>query len=185
MQFSNLQALAGLFALIEATNLGFQHEAFPLAPRQSSSSSSSSSSSFSSSSGSSSSSSSSSSNSPGAASSLWVTEVPTAPRPYAVRHYGIDGLAIGAQVYRFPVTGPSSDYAFTLISTAAPASGYLGVLPHVHQTHYENFFCLKGRLQLWTADADTFAHEEARVLTPGDFGAVPHNTTHTFQIQDP
>lgn len=119
------------------------------------------------------------------ASSLWVSEVPDAPRPYAVRHYGIDGLAIGAQVYRFPVTGPSSDYAFTLISTAAPASGYLGVLPHVHQTHYENFFCLKGRLQLWTAAADSFENEEARLLTPGDFGAVPHNTTHTFQIQDP
>lgn len=120
-----------------------------------------------------------------AGSSLWVSEVPDSPRPYAVRHYGIDGVAVGAQVYRFPVTGPSSDNAFTLISTATPASGYLGVLPHVHQTHYENFFCLKGRLQLWTAEADTYANEEARLLTAGDFGAVPHNTTHTFQIQDP
>lgn len=116
---------------------------------------------------------------------LWVSEVPTSPQPYAVRHYGINGYAVGAQVYRFPVTGPSSDNAFTLISTATPASGYLGVLPHVHQTHYENFFCLKGRFQLWTADADTYANEEARLLTPGDYGAVPHNTTHTFQIQDP
>lgn len=118
-------------------------------------------------------------------SSLWVSEVPTSPQPYAVRHYGIPGLSIGSQIYRFPVTGPSSDDAFTLISTAAPASGSLGVLPHTHQTHYENFFCLKGRFQLWTADAATYANEEARLLTPGDYGAVPHNTTHTFQVLDP
>ncbi|KAI3396745.1 hypothetical protein diail_11707 [Diaporthe ilicicola] len=119
------------------------------------------------------------------ASSLWVSEVPSSPQPYAVRHYGIPGVVIGAQTYRFPVTGPSSDYAFTLISTAAPGSGSLGVLPHTHLTHYENFFCLKGQFQLWTSDAETYENEEARLMTPGDYGAVPHNTTHTFQILDP
>lgn len=118
-------------------------------------------------------------------SSLWVSEVPSSPRPYAVRHYGIPGVVVGAQTYRFPVTGPSSDYAFTLISTGAPASGSLGVLPHAHLSHYENFFCLKGRFQLWTASAGDFEGEEARLLTPGDYGAVPHNTTHTFQVLDP
>lgn len=118
-------------------------------------------------------------------SSLWVSEVPSSPRPYAVRHYGIPGVVVGAQTYRFPVTGPSSDYAFTLISTGAPASGSLGVLPHAHLTHYENFFCLKGRFQLWTATAEDYQNEEARLLTPGDYGAVPHNTTHTFQVLDP
>lgn len=118
-------------------------------------------------------------------SSLWVSEVPTSPQPYAVRHYGIPATAVYGQIYRFPVTGPSSDYAFTLISTASPGSGALGVLPHTHLTHYENFFCLKGRLQLWTSDAATFENEEARLLTPGDYGAVPHNTTHTFQVLDP
>lgn len=120
-----------------------------------------------------------------ATSSLWVSEVPSSPRPYAVRHYGIPGVVVGAQTYRFPVTGPSSDKAFTLISTGAPASGSLGVLPHAHLSHYENFFCLKGRFQLWTASAATFENEEARLLTPGDYGAVPHNTTHTFQVLDP
>lgn len=155
MQLSKVQALAGFLAVTEATNFGF-NPAGSLRRRQADSTS-----------------------------ALWVSEVPDSPRPYAVRHYGIDGVAVGAQVYRFPVTGPSSDYAFTLISTASPASGYVGVLPHVHHMHYENFFCLKGRLQLWTADADTFENEEARLLTAGDYGAVPHNTTHTFQIQDP
>lgn len=64
-------------------------------------------------------------------SSLIVTQVPDFVRPYAIRAYTLDGVRIGSQVYRFPVTGPSSDYAFTLISTAAPASSELGVLPHV------------------------------------------------------
>lgn len=62
------------------------------------------------------------------------------------------------------------------------ACSLLERLPHIHQAHYENFFCMKGRFQLWTEkDGD----QEARLLTPGDYGAVPHNTTHTFQLLDP
>lgn len=158
MRFSKLQLAAGLLASIDAAvATDFRPQGYTSLRRQASTTSS----------------------------GLWVSEVPDSPRPYAVRHYGIDGVAVGSQIYRFPVTGPSSDYAFTLISTASPGSGSLGVLPHTHLTHYENFFCLKGRFQLWTADAETYENEEARLLTPGDYGAVPHNTTHTFQVQDP
>lgn len=66
---------------------------------------------------------------------LIVTKVPDYVRPYIVRAYTLDGYRVGSQVYRFPVTGPSSDYAFTLISTAAPASTSLGVLPHVGNSY--------------------------------------------------
>jgi len=83
--------------------------------------------------------------------------------------------------FRFPVTGPSSDYAFSLVSTNAPGFTSLGVLPHIHQVHYENFFNYHGRFQLWT---DKYDDENTRVLGLGDYGAVPHNTTHTFQIPD-
>lgn len=111
--------------------------------------------------------------------SMWVTSVPTYVRPYAIAHYNAAGCVVGNQVYRFPVTGPSSGYAFTLIGTSAPASTALGVLPHIHLAHYENFFNLNGRFQLWTEkDGD----EQTRVFEAGDFGAVPHNTTHTFQL---
>ena len=109
-------------------------------------------------------------------SSIWVSSVPSYVRPYAIPHYSAQGCVIGQQVYRFPVTGPSSDNAFTLISTAAPSSNYLGVLPHIHERHYENFFNYKGRFQLWT---EKDGNEEARLLTVGDYGAVPHNTTHS------
>lgn len=115
-------------------------------------------------------------------SSIWVTEVPTFVRPYAIQHHSAVGYIIGQQTYRFPVTGPSSDYAFTLINTNAPESTDLGVFPHTHQIHYENFFGFRGRTQLWT---DKSGEENTRVLIPGDFGAVSHNTTHTFQFLDP
>lgn len=62
---------------------------------------------------------------------LEVSVVPIYVRPYLVRAYTLPGVIVGTQIYRFPVTGPSSDNAFTLISTAAPASNELGVLPHV------------------------------------------------------
>ena len=115
-------------------------------------------------------------------SSIWVTEVPTYVRPYAIPHYSAQGYIIGQQIYRFPVTGPSSGYAFTLISTNAPGSPDLGVFPHQHRIHYENFFNFRGRIQVW---AEKDGDEETRILLPGDFGAVPQNTTHTFQILDP
>lgn len=115
-------------------------------------------------------------------SSIWVTEVPSYVRPYAIQHYSAQGYIVGQQIYRFPVTGPSSDYAFTLISTNAPGSADLGVFPHQHRTHYENFFNLRGRFQLWTEKDGV---EETRIIIPGDYGAVPENTTHTFQILDP
>ncbi|PWY85507.1 quercetin 2,3-dioxygenase [Aspergillus eucalypticola CBS 122712] len=115
---------------------------------------------------------------------LYVSEAPSSPRPYILPHYeNSHAVTIDSQLYRFTVTGPSSDYAFTLMSTNAPSSGSLGVLPHIHHTHYENFFNFKGRFQLWAQKGD--GEQEARLLTQGDYGSVPRNTTHTFQILDP
>lgn len=69
--------------------------------------------------------------------SLEVSIVPEYVRPYVVRAYSLPGVVVGQQIYRFPVTGPSSDNAFTLISTASPASNELGVLPHVSISGYK------------------------------------------------
>lgn len=66
------------------------------------------------------------------ASSIWVTQVPTSIRPYAIAHYNAGGCIVGQQYHRFPVTGLSSNNAFTLISTNAPGSTGLGILPHTH-----------------------------------------------------
>lgn len=117
------------------------------------------------------------------ASSLWVENAPDYVRPYAIEHYATaQAVAIGAQIYRFPVTGASSGGKFSLLSTASCSSGSLGVLPHIHEKHYENFFAYKGRFQLWTEKDGT---ENGRLMTAGDYGAAPRNTTHTFQIMGP
>jgi hypothetical protein len=115
-------------------------------------------------------------------STIWVTKVPTSVRPYAIPHLLAGGCVLGQQVYRFPVTGQSSGGAFSLIQTNAPGSTELGVLPHIHELHYETFFNVRGRFQLWTKKDGV---ENTRILGPGDFGAVPHKTIHTFQILDP
>ncbi|KAF3017076.1 hypothetical protein E8E14_006698 [Neopestalotiopsis sp. 37M] len=115
--------------------------------------------------------------------SILVDEAPQYARPYALRKGSGQAVQVGSQIYRFSVTGNSSDGAFTLMQTNAATGAGLGVLPHIHKTHYENFYCTKGRVQLW-AETDA-AGESARLLSQGDYGAVPHNTTHTFQIMDP
>lgn len=115
---------------------------------------------------------------------LYLENAPSSPRPYVIPHYANShAVTIGSQLYRFTVTGPSSDYAFTLMSTNAPGSDSLGVLPHIHRKHYENFFALKGRFQLWAQKGEQ--EQQARLLTQGDYGSVVRNTTHTFQIMDP
>jgi mannose-6-phosphate isomerase-like protein (cupin superfamily) len=113
---------------------------------------------------------------------IWVTQVPTSVRPYAIPALMAGGCIIGQQIYRFPVTGQSSGGAFSLVQTNAPESTELGVLPHLHEVYYETFFNVRGRFQLWTKKDGV---ENTRVLLPGDFGAVPQKTIHTFQILDP
>jgi quercetin dioxygenase-like cupin family protein len=119
----------------------------------------------------------------GNSSSIILDEAPQTTRPYALRKGSGQAVVVGSQVYRFSVTGNSSAGAFTLMQTNSPDSTALGVLPHLHEVHYENFYCTKGRVQVWAKTNET--GEQARVLTAGDYGAVPRNTTHTFQITDP
>ncbi|KAJ3579995.1 hypothetical protein NPX13_g566 [Xylaria arbuscula] len=115
---------------------------------------------------------------------LYVERAPDHLRPYILEHLtDTRAVNVSSQIYRFAVTGPSSDNAFTLIATNAPRSDALGVLPHIHQRHYESFFSYKGRIQLWAQKDD--GEDQSRILAPGDYGSVVRNTTHTFQILDP
>ncbi|KAF4950363.1 hypothetical protein FSARC_13227 [Fusarium sarcochroum] len=114
---------------------------------------------------------------------LVVDQAPNIPRPYVLPKGFGRAVSVGSQVYRFSVTGNASDGAFTLLQTNAPSSTGLGVLPHIHKAHYENFYCTKGQFRLW-AESHSSA-QQGRQLTPGDYGAVPPNTKHTFQVLDP
>jgi quercetin dioxygenase-like cupin family protein len=115
---------------------------------------------------------------------LYLDNAPSSHQSYVIPHYANShAVTIDSQLYRFTVTGPSSGNVFTLMNTNAPSSGSLGVLPHIHHKHYENFFSFKGRFQLWAQKGDN--EQQARVLTRGDYGSGTRNTTHTFQILDP
>jgi len=117
-------------------------------------------------------------------SSLWLRETPQSPQPYIIPKLAGTSLLAGPNVvYRFPVTGNSSGGAFTLLTTDSPALPGSGVFPHTHRIHHKNFYCSKGRCALWAATNAT--GDNARIMTAGDYGAVPQNTTHTFQLIDP
>ncbi|KAJ3548976.1 hypothetical protein NM208_g560 [Fusarium decemcellulare] len=117
---------------------------------------------------------------------LCLATAPQSLRPYVLPKGAGQGVALGQQVIRFPVTSNSSGGAFSLLLANAPSSDQLGVLPHTHQIHYENFYCTKGRVQLWAQKNESNAAEqEGRLLYAGDYGAVPLNTKHVFQTLDP
>lgn len=109
-------------------------------------------------------------------SALVVTEPPTDVRPYILPNLEGTKLQLGDDVFRVLVSKASSGGAFTLIGT----NGKLGtqVPAHYHTKFYETFFLVKGRIRLWV-------EHEARELAPHDFGAVPHNQNHSYQIIDP
>ncbi|RYP69392.1 hypothetical protein DL769_005285 [Monosporascus sp. CRB-8-3] len=116
---------------------------------------------------------------------LYVTETPDDLRLYVLaKNYGTS-LLLANQVMRIPVSSNSSAGAFTILQISAPESAAVGVEPHIHKRYYENFYCSRGRLQLWTQSNTSDAEQNTRILTQGDFGAVAHNTIHTFQTLDP
>jgi quercetin dioxygenase-like cupin family protein len=124
------------------------------------------------------------------AKSIWLDTTPQAPQPYALKKgHGIPLGQAGAWNW-FPVTGNSSGNAFCIMNTAGAGTAKgQGVFPHVHKKTYENFYSFKGRVQLWGQNLDTYkantSVQQTRVLAAGDFGAIPHNTIHTFNLVDP
>lgn len=123
-----------------------------------------------------------------AAKSLWLDTTPQSPMPYALKKGR--GIALGGG-NTFPVTGNSSGQAFCVLHTNAAGSysTNVGLFPHVHKKTYENFYAVKGRVQLWGQNLDTFlantSEQETRILSQGDIGAIPWNTIHTFTLLEP
>lgn len=120
------------------------------------------------------------------AATLWVPSTPQTPRPYALKKG--DGIKLpGGNT--FPVTGNSSGNAFCILNTNAGGSRGAGVFPHVHKKTYENFYAVKGRVQLWGQNLDTYLSntsiQQTRILGQGDIGAIPFNTIHTFNLLEP
>ncbi|KAK3377447.1 RmlC-like cupin domain-containing protein [Podospora didyma] len=121
--------------------------------------------------------------------SLWLSTTPQSPVPYALKKG--DGIKLGND-NTFPVTGNSSGKAFCILHTNAAGkntAGGPGLFPHVHQKTYENFYAVKGRVQLWGQNLDRFLSntsvQQTRILGPGDFGGIPNNTIHTFNLLEP
>lgn len=106
--------------------------------------------------------------------------VDTAPdytgTPYILPSLYGRGLQLGDDVFRLLATKNSTAGAFTLLGTNGQSGS--AVPFHYHALVYENFFCVKGRIRLWV-------NNEARDLTAGDFGAVPHGQNHSYQIMEP
>jgi quercetin dioxygenase-like cupin family protein len=111
--------------------------------------------------------------------------------PYALLKGRGVPLGGGDTWNRFPVTGNSSGGAFCVMNTNGPgvATGGPSLFPHVHKKTYENFYARKGRVQVWGQNLDGFLTnttvQQTRILGPGDFGGIPTNGIHTFQMLEP
>lgn len=118
--------------------------------------------------------------------SLIIDEAPDFVRPYVLPKF--KGRAVHltpSQIIRFSVTGNSSDGAFSLVQHNGKVTGWTPARPHTHHITHEHFYCTRGRVQLWGQRNATNSSHEARVGTPGDYGSVPPNAIHTFQLTDP
>jgi quercetin dioxygenase-like cupin family protein len=121
---------------------------------------------------------------------LWLATTPQSPQPYALKKGRGINQGSGTVGNIYPVTGNSSGGAFCILNTnGAGYSGGVGGFPHVHRKTYENFYAFKGRVQLWGQNVDSYkantSIQTTRILGPGDFGAIPRNTIHTFNLMEP
>ncbi|KAH7136748.1 RmlC-like cupin domain-containing protein [Dactylonectria estremocensis] len=122
--------------------------------------------------------------------SLWQETTPQTPQPYALKKSsGIALVGSGTTSTYFPITGNSSDNAFTLMITTGSSTGGPNAFPHVHRQTYETFYASKGRLQMWGESNEGFlantSVQTTRIMMPGDFSAIPNNTIHMFQFMEP
>ncbi|KAF5252715.1 hypothetical protein FANTH_2342 [Fusarium anthophilum] len=116
-----------------------------------------------------------------------VPEVQTPPQNaevYLVRRYSLSNSVLTGDItFRLPINGNSTGGEFTFFLYSSGTGSSVAVSPHLHKYHYECFFTIKGRAQIWAQhDGET---QEARVLTQGDFGSWATYTNHTFQFIDP
>ncbi|KAH7169880.1 hypothetical protein EDB81DRAFT_752458 [Dactylonectria macrodidyma] len=112
--------------------------------------------------------------------SLWQETTPQITQPYTLkRNLGIVLVGSGTISTYFPITGNSSDNAFTLMITTGSSTGGPNAFPHVHRQTYETFYASKGRLQMWGESNEGFlantSVQTTRIMMPGDFSAIPNN----------
>jgi quercetin dioxygenase-like cupin family protein len=112
--------------------------------------------------------------------SLIVKDNPNTLRPYVLPHLHGTLLQLGDTPFRFPITGSTTNNSFTLLTTNGDISPGLNVFAHRHVRRYENFFCSRGGVQVWTQQYNGV--QNVRKLGPGDSAHSPSNVTHTFQI---
>jgi quercetin dioxygenase-like cupin family protein len=110
------------------------------------------------------------------AKSLEVERSPTTSRPFVLRNLDGQQVQLADDVFRVLVS-PNASGVFSLLGTNGQGSP-TRVPAHLHLKYYETFYVVKGAILLWIGG-------EARRLGPGDFGAVPSDTVHSYQITEP
>jgi hypothetical protein len=109
---------------------------------------------------------------------------PQTAQVYLIRRYSLSTAVLtGSITHRLPINGDSTGGEFTFFMYSSGTGSEIAVFPHFHKYHYECFFNIKGRVQIWSQHDNEI--EEARVLTQGDFGSWATYTNHTFQFIDP
>ncbi|RII22728.1 hypothetical protein CUC08_Gglean013382 [Alternaria sp. MG1] len=116
---------------------------------------------------------------------LLVDRAPNELRPYVLPKNSGQPIRTLNDISRLAVTGNSSAGSFTVMQVASLQQDAPSVAPHLHKRHYENFYCNKGRVQLWSQLNGTDNVKQTRILQPGDFGAVAHNHIHAFHMLEP
>lgn len=115
-----------------------------------------------------------------------VSDVPDHVRPYILPKYRGRAIRLTpSQIVRYSITANSSGGAFSMIQHNGKDSGYPSARSHTHKLTHEHFYCSKGRVELWGKQNVTGASHESRIGTIGDYGNIPPESIHTFQLVDP
>lgn len=108
-----------------------------------------------------------------------ASALPDGPAPYFLGEADGDKIVLFDQLFTLLTTGVQTDREFdSFITEGRPGQA---VPAHFHALTHETFFVMEGAIRLWVDDQN--GRRETRILEAGDFGYVPKNTIHSYQIE--
>lgn len=105
--------------------------------------------------------------------------LPESGSPYFVERGAGEKLVVFDQLFTHLVTGKQTDNQFeAFVTEGRPGRA---VPPHFHSRTHEVFYVIEGAVRLWVDDRNGI--HDTTLLRAGDFGFVPANVVHSYQVE--
>lgn len=109
----------------------------------------------------------------------WAGILPGEPKPFFLESGQGERSAVFDSLVTVLLSGNETQNQFGMFTLEAPAGRT--IVSHTHEDVHEIFYVIEGKVKVFVEDHE--GNQEARILTPGDFGYVPATYLHAFRAE--